>query len=105
MINPFRLLTKRKERGGEPSIVGATQRHMGEEIQAKLAELEKPVQVLAPKSRGRVIRQTRHSEFDPNPVIRGGRIVKVMPRKLQRIKAAQEMVENDDKPSVEDIED
>lgn len=73
------------------------------EITDALLELAQPV-VPKPKSRGRVIKQTRHSEFNPNPQIRGGRIVKVMPRNLQKIKAAQEMVE-DDGPKVEDIED
>lgn len=58
-----------------------------------------------PKRQGRVIKQTRHSEFDPNPSIKGGRVVKVMPRQLQKIKAAQEMVESDDGPKVEDLED
>lgn len=58
------------------------------------------------KSKGRVIKQTRHSEFNPDPTRRGGRIVKVMPRELQKIKQAQEMVEDDNKqPKVEDLED
>lgn len=55
-----------------------------------------------PKSKGRVIKQTRHSEFNPNPVRHGGRIVKVMPRQLQKIKAAQEKVEDDEQPRIED---
>jgi translation elongation factor EF-4 len=69
-----------------------------------LEEIAKPVPPPKPKPRGRVIKQTRHSEFDPNSVRGGGRIVKVMPRQLQKIKQAQEMVESDDKPSVEDLE-
>lgn len=57
-----------------------------------------------PKPRGRVIKQTRHSEFNPNSSRHGGRIVKVMPRQLQKIKAAQEKVEDDSQPSVTDLE-
>lgn len=71
-----------------------------EEAQKVLAPVPPP----PPKIRGRVIKQTRNSEFNPDPARHGGRIVKVMPRKLQKIKAAQEMVESDDKPSVEDLE-
>lgn len=55
-----------------------------------------------PKPKGRVIKQTRHSEFNPDPIRRGGRVVKAMPRQLQKIKAAQEKVEDDETPRIED---
>lgn len=75
---------------------------ISDEIKETLAELDKPV---PPKPKGRVIKQTRHSEFNPSPLIKGGRIVKVMPRKLQKIKQAQEKFENDgQQPGIEDLE-
>lgn len=73
------------------------------DIQNALAEIDKPV-VPKLKSKGRVIKQTRHSEFNPNPV-KGGRVVKIMPRNLQKIKQAQEKFEDDERPSVADLED
>lgn len=60
---------------------------------------------IKPKAKGRVIKQTRHSEFNPDPNYTGGRIVKVMPRPLQKIKQAQEKFEDDaDQPSIDDLE-
>lgn len=96
-MNLFSRLLKRKS---EPAKLVFDPK-AGQGITNILDELAKPVPA-SPKSRGRVIKQTRHSEFDPNPARHGGRIVKVMPRKLQKIKAAQEMVENDELPKVED---
>lgn len=66
---------------------------LSEKQQAELAASLKP---LPPRPKGRVIKQTRHAEFNPDPQRTGGRIVKVMPRQLQKIKQAQEMVENDE---------
>lgn len=58
------------------------------------------------KAKGRVIKQTRHSEFNPDPNHTGGRIVKVMPRELQKVKQAQEKFEKDEAgPTLEDLED
>jgi hypothetical protein len=47
-----------------------------------------------PKAKGRVIKQTHSVEFNPNS-LSGGRVVKVMPRQLQKIKQAQEKFEDD----------
>lgn len=71
------------------------------ELKAALA----PAPLPPAKPKGRVIKQTRHAEFNPDPSRRGGRIVKVMPRQLQKIKEAQEKVEDDETPKVTDIED
>lgn len=71
-------------------------------IQNALADIAKPI---PSKSKGRVIKQTRHSEFNPNPQIRGGRVVRVMPRNLQKIKSAQEKFKSDDGPKLEDLDD
>jgi hypothetical protein len=57
------------------------------------------------KPKGRVIKQTRTAEFNPDPLQQRGRIVKVMPRQLQKIKQAQEKVESDSLPRLEDLED
>jgi hypothetical protein len=47
------------------------------------------------KPRGKVVKGTKRPEFDPRPGRRGGRVVKAMPRPLQKIKEAQEKVEDD----------
>jgi hypothetical protein len=111
MRNPLRPLLARFKpelsTAREPLILPALPG--SEDIKAKLAEIEKPVPAMPAtprRSRGRVIKQTRHAEFNPDATYRGGRIVKVMPRKLQKLKAAQEMVEDDgDQPRIEDLED
>lgn len=106
MLNLLRrLLTKLKRQPAElpPSLLAPEDEHtlqLG--VEAVLAPVE-PV-VTKPKPKGRVIKQTRHAEFNPNPSRSGGRIVKVMPRQLQKMRAAQEKVENDETPNVEDIE-
>lgn len=75
---------------------------VGEDIKKSLEQLDKPV---PPKPKGRVIKQTRHSEFNPDTNRSGGRIVKVMPKKLQKIKQAQEKFEDDgEEPKIEDLE-
>lgn len=77
-----------------------------EELRSAIAAATAPVPKPKPKPKGRVIKQTRHSEFNPNPVRRGGRIVKVMPKQLQKIKAAQEKFEDaGEQPAVADLED
>lgn len=73
-----------------------------EELKAAIKAVAAPLIV---KPKGRVIKQTRHAEFNPEPNFKGGRIVKVMPRPLQKIKQAQEKFEHDETgPTVEDLE-
>lgn len=99
MRNPLRRLLAKLDRSppAQPLLLDSAE--LQKQVEAVLA----PAPPLKPKPRaGRVIKQTRRSEFNPNPTIHGGRIVKVMPRKLQKIKAAQEMVENDEIPQIED---
>lgn len=76
-----------------------------EKIQEAMAAIQEPPKPpVKTQPRGRVIRQLRHPEFDPNPNRRGGRIVKAMPRELYKIKQAQEKFEDDgDRPKIEDI--
>lgn len=73
------------------------------------AELEAALHppVLSPQSKGRIIKQTHAAEFNPSPNRRGGRIVKVMPRQLQKMKQAQEKFEKDEseQPGIMDLED
>lgn len=57
----------------------------------KAAMIERKV----PQPKGRVIKQTRAPEFNPDVKRGGGRIVKAMPRQLQKIKQAQEKFEDD----------
>lgn len=73
---------------------------ISEAVEAVLAP---PLPAAPPQPKGRVIKQTRQPEFDPEIVNRrsGGRIVKVMPKQLQQIKAAQEKVENDEITRIE----
>ena len=47
------------------------------------------------QSKGRVVKGTRSAEFHPDMQRHGGRVVKTMPRSLQKIKQAQEKVEDD----------
>jgi hypothetical protein len=57
-------------------------------------------------SRGRVIKETKRPEYDPRRPRGGGRIVKTMPRQLQKLKQAQEKVEDDgDQPKIEELPD
>lgn len=69
---------------------------LSDEEGAKLKAALEPTPALPKQPKGRVIKRTRHAEFNPNPNRRGGRIVKAMPRELQKIKQAQEMVEDDE---------
>lgn len=48
-----------------------------------------------PQPKGQIVKSTRPAEYNPDIIRRGGRIVKVMPRQLQKIKQAQEKVEDD----------
>jgi hypothetical protein len=68
------------------------------ELRAAQEKLSRPPRR---KPKGRVIKQTHAVDFNPNPVS-GGRIVRVMPRSLQKIKQAQEKVEHDEIPRIED---
>lgn len=66
------------------------------EIQAAIDKLNAPVPVVPKQPRGRVIKNTRQTEFNPSTSRRGGRVVRVMPRQLQKIKEAQEKPVEDD---------
>jgi hypothetical protein len=57
-------------------------------------EQEKLAQPIKPRGKGRVIKQTHSVEFNPNSIGRG-RVVRVMPRQLQKIKQGQEKLEDD----------
>lgn len=101
MKNPLRKFLARFEpsKPSEPLLLDA-------DFQKRVDAVLAPAPAAPPKPRGRVIKQTRHSEFNPNSQRQGGRIVKVMPRQLQKIKAAQEKFEDDgQQPSVEELED
>lgn len=75
---------------------------LAESVEAVLA----PVEPVKPKPRGRVIKETRRPEFDPTKRHGGGRIVKAMPRQLQKMKQAQDKIKDDDEqPRIEDLED
>jgi hypothetical protein len=78
-----------KFRPYQPPLVSNTQlKELARAVQA-------PVVVAEIKPKGRIIKRTRRPEFDPRTGRRGGRIIKVMPRQLQKIKEAQEKVEDD----------
>lgn len=67
---------------------------------AELAQLAKDVQLPPPpptpkQPRGHVIKRAKRPEYSPSSSRKGGRIVKAMPRQLQRIKEEQEKVEDD----------
>lgn len=49
-----------------------------------------------PRPKGRVIKNTKSPEYSPVNTRRGGRVVKVMPNALQRIKEAQEKLPDED---------
>jgi len=49
-----------------------------------------------PQPKGHVIKKTKKPEFNPVNTRRGGRVVKVMPKTLQRIKEAQEAIPDED---------
>jgi hypothetical protein len=62
------------------------------------AQLDKDVEaVLAPipRPQGQVIKSTRPAEYSATTMRHGGRVVRAMPRQLQKIKAAQEKVEDE----------
>lgn len=71
-----------------------------------IAEHEKgqlPKTVIKRKaSRGKVIKGTKPVEFSGRAPRTGGRVVRVMPRQLQKMKAAQEKIEADHQPKIED---
>lgn len=97
------LLQRLKTRFKKQTYKYSVPEQTSEDIKQALEDISKPV---PPKPKGRVIKQTRATEFNPDPVRRGGRVVKVMPKKLQQLKEAQEKVESDsDQPKVEDLED
>lgn len=100
-----RILAKFKDKPPQKVTKPFTD-EQSEELHAAVKIATAPVIPPKPKPKGRVIKQTRHSEFNPDSRQHGGRVVKVMPRQLQKIKAAQEKVENDsDQPRLEDLED
>jgi hypothetical protein len=85
----LRQLTAKFKRSKEiPSLLSAAQE--AELIQAQ-QKLNRPPK---PKSKGRVVKQTRSVEFNPNP-LSGGRVVKIMPRQLQKMKQEQEKFGDD----------
>lgn len=47
-------------------------------------------------SAGKVVRATKRTEYEPNIIRTGGRVVKTMPRELRKIKEAQEKMPDDD---------
>lgn len=104
MLNLLRrLLAKLKRNPVEPTpplLMPEDEHRLQLGVEAILAPVEP--EVVKPRPKGRVIKQTRHAEFNPNPPRSGGRVVKVMPRQLQKMRAAQEKVEDDETPTIED---
>jgi hypothetical protein len=81
---------KSKLRHKQPELLPPLlSKEQAEEIAAALQPLP-----LQPK--GHVVKSTRPAEYNPTASRKGGRVVKAMPRSLQKIKAAQEKVEDDD---------
>lgn len=66
------------------------------EIKAAIDTINAPVALEPKQPRGRVIKNTRQTEFNPVISRRGGRVVRAMPRELQKIKEAQEKPVEDD---------
>jgi hypothetical protein len=54
-----------------------------------------PEQELPRQSGGRVVKVTAHAEYEPDKPRRGGRMVKVMPRQLQKVKEGQERIRDE----------
>jgi hypothetical protein len=66
----------------------------------------KPAPSIRKPGKGRVVKETKRPDYDPRLQGRiGGKVVKVMPRQLQRMQREQEKFENDDGPKVEDLDD
>jgi hypothetical protein len=89
MQNPLKqLLAKLKPSKPISSLLSPEQEA---ELRREQDKLNKPPRS---KGKGRVVKQARSVEFNPIPSS-GGRVVKVMPRQLQKIKQAQEKVSDD----------
>lgn len=100
-MNPLRKIRdrlRRKQPRSSPSILPSSE---GEQLKSSVAALQEPP-VFVKKPRGRVVKGTKKVKFNANTIRTGGRVVRAMPRPLQKIKEGQERPEDADVPDVED---